>query len=479
MKIADKRTKLVATIGPSSDNYDMLKALVENGVTCIRANFSHGSHEEQGNKFTLAKKVSQELRIPVSLLLDTKGPEIRVGKMKDGAQVVQAGSEVLIHTTKEAFENLEGTSTEISVAYDMSQDLVVGNQVLLDDGKLSTVVTEVNRSKGYVKVKAENTHKLKTNKRINLPGVDFTLPFLAEKDINDVKFGIKEGINFVAASFVNSARNVNELRQLLNENGGEHVQIISKIESHLGCQNIEEIIEASDAIMVARGDLGLEIPYYDVPYYQKKMIRKCREAGKPVIVATQMLDSMENAPHPTRAEVTDVYYAVELGADSTMLSGESANGNFPLESVKTMTSISKRAEKEFYGRNYYPIQLEKVWENSDQTDKRTKIAYEIARNAIDGEYKFVVVLSRTGQLLKQIAKFRPNTTIIGILEDQRMIKGFGIYSSVFTSLDSAALFPLVKADHSRAIEALAPYGIQSGDKILVVENEKMTEHVVK
>ncbi|WP_426461051.1 pyruvate kinase [Mycoplasma hafezii] len=477
MKITDKRTKLIATIGPSSDNYDMMKALVENGVTCIRANFSHGSHEEQGNKFNLAKKVSQELRIPVSLLLDTKGPEIRVGKMKDGAQVIAAGSEVLVHTTKEKYENFEGTSTEITVAYDMAQDLVVGNQVLLDDGKLSTVVTEVG--KGYVKVKAENTHKLKTNKRINLPGVDFTLPFLAEKDINDVKFGIKEGINFVAASFVNSARNVNDLRKLLNENGGEHIQIISKIESHLGCKNIDEIIEASDGIMVARGDLGLEIPYYDVPYYQKKMIRKCREAGKPVVVATQMLDSMENNPHPTRAEVTDVYYAVELGADSTMLSGESANGNFPLEAVKTMTAISKRAEKEFYGRNYYPIQLEKVWENSNQSDKRTKIAYELARKAIDGEYKFVVVLSRTGALLKQVAKFRPNTTIIGVLEDQRMVKGFGVYSSVFTSVDSEALFPLIKADSNKGVEALLPYGVQKGDRYLVVENEKMTEHVVE
>ncbi|WP_036452623.1 pyruvate kinase [Mycoplasma buteonis] len=477
MKITDKRTKLIATIGPSSDNYDMMKALVENGVTCIRANFSHGSHEEQGNKFVLAKKVSQELRIPVSLLLDTKGPEIRVGKMKDGAQVISAGTELLVHTTAEKFENFEGTSTEITVAYDMAQDLVVGNQVLLDDGKLSTVVTEVG--KGYVKVRAENTHKLKTNKRINLPGVDFTLPFLAEKDINDVKFGIKEGINFVAASFVNSARNVKELRKLLDDNGGSHIQIISKIESHLGCKNIDEIIEASDGIMVARGDLGLEIPYYDVPYYQKKMVRKCREAGKPVIVATQMLDSMENNPHPTRAEVTDVYYAVELGADSTMLSGESANGNFPLEAVKTMTAISKRAEKEFYGRHYYPIQLEKVWENSNQSDKRTKIAYELAKQALDGEYKFVVVLSRTGALLKQVAKFRPNTTIIGVLNEPKMVKGFGVYSSVFTSVDSEALFPLIKEDHSKGFEALLPYGVEKGDKYLVVENEKMTEHVVK
>ncbi|AKF41388.1 pyruvate kinase [Mycoplasmopsis canis UFG4] len=477
MKITDKRTKLVATIGPSSDNYETLRQLVENGVTTIRANFSHGSHEEQANKFRIAKQVSKDLQIPVSLMLDTKGPEIRIGKMKDGAQVVEAGTEILIHTTSDKYQSLEGTSKEITVAYDMAKDLEVGNQVLIDDGKLSTVVIEVGE--GYVKVKAENTHKLKTNKRVNLPGVDFSLPFLAEKDINDVKFGIKEGINYVAASFVNSAKNVNELRQLLNENGGSHVQIISKIESHLGCMNIDEIIEASDGIMVARGDLGLEIPYYDVPYFQKKMIRKCREAGKMVIVATQMLDSMENSPHPTRAEVTDVYYAVELGADSTMLSGESANGSFPVEAVKTMTAISKRAEKEFYSRNYYERQLEKVWANSDQKDKRSKIAYEIAKKAQNGDYKYIVVLSRTGELLKRVAKFRPNSLTIGILDDEKLLGGFGSYSGVFVSVDSKKLFPLVKEDTSKALEALKPYGIQKGDKYLVVENEKFSEEVVK
>lgn len=477
MKLTDKRTKLVATIGPSSDNLQTLRSLVENGVTTIRANFSHGSHEEQANKFNLAKQISKELKIPVSLMLDTKGPEIRIGKMKDGAQVVNAGTEILIHTTKDKYESLEGTSTEITVAYDMAQDLSVGNQVLIDDGKLSTVVIEVGS--GYVKVKAENTHKLKRNKRVNLPGVDFSLPFLAQKDIDDVKFGISQGVNYIAASFVNSAKNVNELRQLLNENGGSHIQIISKIESHLGCLNIDEIIEASDGIMVARGDLGLEIPYYDVPYYQKKMIRKCREAGKPVIVATQMLDSMENSPHPTRAEVTDVYYAVELGADSTMLSGESANGSFPLEAVKTMTSISKRAEKEFYSRNYYERQLESVWSNVNQADKRNQISYNVAKKAKDGDYKYVVVLSRTGELLKRVAKFRPNTITIGLVNDEKLLNGFGVYSGVFVSVDSKELFFEVKKDTSKAESALLPYGIQKGDKYLVVENDKFTEHIVK
>ncbi|CCP23844.1 Pyruvate kinase [Mycoplasmopsis cynos C142] len=415
--------------------------------------------------------------ITISLMLDTKGPEIRIGEMKDGKQKVEANTIILIHTTPEKFQTLEGTSTEISVAYDMAKDLEVGNQVLIDDGKLSTVVIEVG--KGYVKVKAENTHVLKTNKRVNLPGVDFTLPFLAQKDIDDVLFGIKQGINYVAASFVNTAKNVKELRKLLNDNGGSHIQIISKIESHLGCMNIDEIIEASDGIMVARGDLGLEIPYYDVPYYQKQMIRKCREAGKLVIVATQMLDSMENSPHPTRAEVTDVYYAVELGADSTMLSGESANGLFPVEAVKTMTAISKRAEKDFYSRNYYERQLEKVWSKEQQDDKRSKIAYEVARKAKEGEYKYIVVLSRTGELLKRVAKFRPNSIVIGILENEKLLGGFGAYSSVFVSVDSKKLFNLIASDAKNAVEALKPYGIQEGDKFFVVENEKFSEQTVK
>lgn len=192
-----------------------------------------------------------------------------------------------------------------------------------------------------------------------------------------------------------------------------------------------------------------------------------------------MLDSMENSPHPTRAEVTDVYYAVELGADSTMLSGESANGSFPVEAVKTMTAISKRAEKDFYSRNYYERQLEKVWSKEQQDDKRSKIAYEVARKAKEGEYKYIVVLSRTGELLKRVAKFRPNSIVIGILENEKLLGGFGAYSSVFVSVDSKKLFNLIASDAKNAVEALKPYGIQEGDKFFVVENEKFSEQTVK
>nr|WP_307926227.1 pyruvate kinase [Mycoplasmopsis bovis] len=324
-----------------------MRSLIEAGATCIRVNFSHGSHEEHLNKFKIAKKISEDMHLPVSLILDTKGPEIRVGKIKGGAQFIPANSEIKIHTTESKYKELEGDAKELSVSYDMSKDLKDGDFVLFDDGKLSAVVTKV--SKGIVFVKTLNSHNLKTNKRINLPGVDFSLPFLSEKDINDVKFGISQGVNYIVLlhSLI-QLRMFSDLRKLLHDNNAKHIQIISKIESHLGIDNIDEIIAASDGIMVARGDLGLEIPYYDVPYFEKLMIRKCREAGKPVIIATQMLDSMETNPHPTRAEVTDVYYAIELGSDATMLSGETASGAHPLEAVITMSNINKRAENEFY-----------------------------------------------------------------------------------------------------------------------------------
>ncbi|NQZ29105.1 MAG: pyruvate kinase [Mycoplasmatales bacterium] len=473
MQITDKRTKLVATIGPSSDSEAMLTKLAQAGMTTIRTNFSHGDKVEQHNKMKKAWKVQEELKRPISVLLDTKGPEIRVGKIGEGSIMVETGEIVKVMTGKDDFANHVGVKGEFSVSYEMHLDVKKGDKVLFDDGKLVTFVEEVHE--GHIMVKAINNHKLKSNKRINLPGIDFSLPFLAEKDKNDVKFGVEAGINYVAASFVNTRENVIELRELMDAAGGKHVQLISKIESVLGIKNIDAIIEVSDGIMVARGDLGLEIPFQDVPFWEKYIIRKCREAGKPVIVATQMLDSMESSPQPTRAEVTDVYFATELGADATMLSGESALGQFPEESVAVMSLINMTAEKEFYNKLYYPVQLETIRKVSKGA--RADIAFDVAKKTQDGEYKFAVVLSRTGELLREVAKFRPNTAVIGILNDEKMIGGFGITSSVFPSLDSLELFDKIKANPAEAKEALKAYGAKAGDKFLVVENEKTTEFV--
>ncbi len=326
--LVGKRTKMICTIGPASDNAPVMKELVLNGMTCVRANFSHGTYDEQGNKFKVARQISEEIQVPISLMLDTKGPEIRIGKMKDDAQQIPSGAKLTIHCKEDEHASMLGTSTDVSVSYRMDKDVEIGDRVLFDDGKLVTKIVSVDKNKGLIVVETLNSHKLKTNKRINLPGVDFSLPFLSEKDIKDIEFGIKEGINYIAASFVNNADNIKQIREILRKHKATHIKVIAKIESQAGIDSIDEIIAEADGIMVARGDLGLEIPYYEVPYYQKQIIEKCRKAGKISIVATQMLDSMERVPQPTRAEVTDVYWATELGADCTMLSGESASGDF-------------------------------------------------------------------------------------------------------------------------------------------------------
>lgn len=474
MSFIDKRAKLIGTIGPSSDNEEILEKLVLNGLTTIRTNFSHGTREEQQDKFVMARNVSKKLDVPISVLLDTKGPEIRVGKMKDGGQTIKENSLVNVHTSQAQFNSLEGTNKDISVSYDMDKDLKVGDKVLFDDGKLVTNVVEIK--KDLVIVKTVNSHFLKGNKRINLPGVDFSLPFLSKKDKEDIEFGIKNGIDYIAASFVNTAQNVKELRSVADAAGGQKVKLFSKIESQIGVENIDAIIAESDGIMIARGDLGLEIPYFEVPFVQKKIIRKCREVGKPVIVATQMLDSMEKSPQPTRAEVTDVYWATELGADATMLSGESASGDFPVEAVHVMSTINKRAEKEFYNKLYYPVQMEEVYKNSKQDDRNT-IAYNIAKQTQSGEFKYVVVRSKTGKLLEQIATYRPNAAIIGIIDDHDLITKFGITSSVFVSMNSDDLYLKIKSNFDEAREAIVPFFAKKGDKFLVADRHKSEKKV--
>ncbi|WP_033160895.1 pyruvate kinase [[Mycoplasma] collis] len=473
MSLIDKRTKIVATIGPSTQDYNLLKKIIINGVSVIRANFSHGTYEEQKMKFDNAKRASEELNVPISIMLDTKGPEIRIGKMENGSSLIESNTILKILTDQESYLNFHGNSQVVTVSYEMEKDLKIGDKVLFDDGKLSSIVVEIEP--GAVYVKTVNAHILKSNKRINLPGVEFTLPFLSEKDVNDVLFGIENNVNYIAASFVNSADNVNQLRELLAMNNASHIQIISKIESNVAINKIDEIIEASDGIMIARGDLGLEIPYQDVPYYEKLIIRKCRLVGKPVIVATQMLDSMENSPHPTRAEVTDVYLAVELGSDSTMLSGESAQGKFPLESVQVMSTIAERAEKEFHNKLFYSVQLANIAKINQ--GKRARIAHKIAHLTMNDNYRFTIVLSRTGKLLKKVAMFRPDTAIIGILNDEKLIGAFGITSSVFVSKNSIELFSKIKSNPHFSKQALVPFGAKPGDKFLIVENEKIIKGV--
>ncbi|MBN0919047.1 pyruvate kinase [[Mycoplasma] gypis] len=425
----NQKTKIVATIGPASDNYDTLKQLVQNGITCIRVNFSHGSGKEHKIKYDTARQVAKDLNINLSLLLDTKGPEIRIGKMQDDIQLIEKNQTLKLICDSTIYSTFIGNNKEVCVSYEMHNDLKEGDVVLLDDGKLKTVVTRIYDN--VVEVLTSNSHNLKTNKRINIPGVDFSLPFLSQKDKDDVLFGIEYGVDIIAASFVNSKENIQELRSFLNENGGSHIKICSKIESQTAINNIDSIIEASDSIMIARGDLGLEIPYYMVPNVERMIIKKCNKLNKEVIVATQMLDSMEKNPLPTRAEVSDIYWANVLGADATMLSGETASGSWPVEAVKIMNKVNQQAMEDLFNdsKNYTEY-LDSVLEISDEEEQW---AYDLAKEIYSSNEEAIIIATDDLKDLKVISKYRPKARIIVISNDEKLKNSLGIMHNVFAS----------------------------------------------
>ena len=334
-----RKTKIVCTIGPASETTETLKELIKAGMNVARINFSHGGFEEQAEKVNNVKAAREELGVPVALMLDTKGPEIRIGKLQDGKVMLEEGSKISLVT-----EEILGDSTKVTVSYkDLYKEVSIGTIILIDDGSIETKVSKIEGTS----IICDVTHggMLGSRKSINVPGLSLNLPSLTEKDIKDIKDGIKAGFDFIAASFVRKAQDVYDIRNLLKENGGENIRIISKIENREGIDNFDEILEASDGIMVARGDLSVEIPMEEVPIRQKEFIRKCNRAGKPVITATQMLESMTHSPRPTRAEVNDVANAVYDMANYVMLSGETATGEYPIECVETMSRICEAVEK--------------------------------------------------------------------------------------------------------------------------------------
>src|SRR5690625_2159946 len=336
-----RRTKIVCTIGPASESIDKLEALIEAGMNVARLNFSHGDYEEHGNRIKNIRQAAKKLGKTVAILLDTKGPEIRTGILKDGVAEIEKGSTVYVSMDA----SMEGSAERISVTYpDLIHDVEVGSKILLDDGLIELEVTEVLKDANELKTVALNSGVLKNKKGVNVPNVSVNLPGMTEKDAEDIKVGIREGVDFIAASFVRRASDVLEIRGLLEENEVTHIQIIPKIENQEGVDNIDAILQVSDGLMVARGDLGVEIPPEDVPIVQKQLIVKCNNAGKPVIAATQMFDSMQRNPRPTRAEASDVANAILDGTDAIMLSGETAAGDYPVEAVKTMSNIAKKAE---------------------------------------------------------------------------------------------------------------------------------------
>ena len=414
-----KRTKIVCTLGPASDKEEILRELVKSGLNVCRFNFSHGSHEEHKERMDLVKKVREELGQPVAILLDTKGPEIRTGNFDEPEVLLEEGQKFTI-----TMKDVVGNKEMCTVSYKgLVNDVVPGDTILIDDGLVGLKVEEINGDDIVCIV--ENSGIVKNHKGVNVPGVKINLPALTEKDIKDIEFGISEGIDYIAASFVRKASDVLAIREVLENNNATHIQIISKIENQEGIDNIDSILQVSDGIMVARGDLGVEIPTPEIPIAQKMMIKKCNQLGKPVITATQMLDSMMRNPRPTRAEVTDVANAIYDGTDAIMLSGETAAGKYPVEAVKTMATIAKRTEETL---KYNELLKKRKIEDVTVTNA---ISYATCTTSADLNAKAIISFTTSGHTARMVSKFRPQCPIIATTEDEGVMRRLALVWGVY------------------------------------------------
>ena len=415
-----KKTKIVCTLGPASQSEETLTKLIENGLNVCRFNFSHGSHEEHKERMDIVKKVRDELKKPVAILLDTKGPEIRTGNFADPEVFLEEGSKFII-----TMADVIGNKEMCTVSYKgLAEDVVEGDTILIDDGLVGLKVENVVGEEIHCVV--ENSGIVKNHKGVIVPGVKINLPALTPKDISDIEFGITQGIDFIAASFVRKASDVLAIREVLENNNATDIQIISKIENQEGVDNLDEILQVSDGLMVARGDLGVEIPTEDIPIVQKQMIKKCNALGKPVITATQMLDSMIRNPRPTRAEVTDVANAIYDGTDAIMLSGETAAGKYPVEAVKVMAAIAKRIEETL---DYDTILRSKGLNNTNVTDA---ISYATCTTAKSLTASGIVTSTSSGYTARMVSKFRPKTPIIAATPNERTSRQLSLSWGVYT-----------------------------------------------
>ena len=415
-----KKTKIICTMGPNADKRETLKALVENGMDIARFNFSHGDHEEQKARFDLLKSVRDEMKKPIAILLDTKGPEIRTGLLENGGKVVLKEGEEFILTSKE----IKGNEKMVYQTYSqLAKDVKPGNTILIDDGLIGLEVKEIRG--GDIVCTVRNGGELGQRKGINVPNVRVNLPGITKKDRDDIIFGIEQGIDFIAASFVRDAEAVKEIRAILKEHNAEHVDIIAKIENSEGIENIDKIVSAADGIMVARGDMGVEIPAYEVPHVQKMIVEKCNQKYKPVIIATQMLDSMIRNPRPTRAEVTDVANAIREGADAIMLSGETAMGKYPVEALKMMAQIAESTEQYLD----YDMMPEYRTLRGD-ANVSSAVGVAAVRTATNLEADCIVTPTMSGQTARLMANFRPKQPIYAVTPNAWAQRKMQIYWGV-------------------------------------------------
>lgn len=406
-----RKTKIVCTIGPSSESLENTKKLINAGMNVARLNFSHGDFEEHGGRIKNIRQASAELGKTVAILLDTKGPEIRLGKLKEEPIELEQGETITLTT-----EEILGDINRIPVTYNnLPNDVSVGSTILIDDGLIGLTVEEIAGTE--IKCRIVNSGPIKSKKGVNVPGVHISLPGITEKDANDIVFGIEQGIDFIAASFVRKASDVLEIRELLERHNASHVQIISKIENQQGVDNLDEILEVSDGLMVARGDLGVEIPVEEVPLVQKEMIQKCNRVGKPVITATQMLDSMQRNPRPTRAEASDVANAIFDGTDAIMLSGETAAGKYPVESVEMMARIAERTEAAL---EYHELFLKQA--NAQQVSVTEAVSQSVANSALELNAKAIITSTKSGYTARMVSKYRPKSQVIAVTSDDKVVR---------------------------------------------------------
>ena len=405
-----RKTKIVCTIGPASDSEEMLEKMMLAGMNVARLNFSHGIHEEHKVKIDRIKALREKLGLPVAILLDTKGPEIRTGKLEEGSVALVAGNEVVLTT-----EEIAGNDKRISVSYkNLPRNLKKGNTLMLDDGLIELVVNDVTETEITCGIVAGET--LKNSKSLNVPGVAIDMPYMSETDKADILFGIENDVDFIALSFVRTPQDIKDVRWFLQSHNSYNIELISKIENTEGVKNIDEIINISDGIMVARGDMGVEIPFEELPHIQKDIITKCYTSGKKVITATQMLESMQKHPRPTRAEITDVANAIYDGTSAIMLSGETASGEYPLKSLETMSKIAEKTESNLD----YKTLRQKTW-TAEKTnvsitdaicDGTCKAAHDLGAAAI-------VAVTLSGQSARMMSKFRPEIPIIAFTPKEK------------------------------------------------------------
>ena len=402
-----RKTKIICTLGPSTDKDGVLRELIANGMNVARFNFSHGSHEEHKGRLDLLKSLREELGKPVAALLDTKGPEIRLKDFKNGTEMLEAGQTVTLTT-----RDVEGTKEICSITYkDLPQDVAPGGTIMLDDGLIKLQIQTVNDTDIVCTVL--NNGKIKNKKGVNVPGVHLSMPYMSQRDKDDIIFGIEQGFDFIAASFVRTAQDVYEIRNLLNEYDS-NIRIIAKIENREGVNNIDSILAAADAVMVARGDLGVEIDFTELPGIQKTIIDRSFSFGKPIVTATQMLDSMMVNPRPTRAEISDVANAIYDGTSAIMLSGETAAGAYPVEALKTMSAIAERTEQEGHylrGRLMEP--------NTGKISVSDATAHAACLTAKDVNAAAIVTVSESGTTARLLSKYRPQQPIIAcVMKEQ-------------------------------------------------------------